>query len=240
MSAAELTKGLAAILGHRFERSELLLEALTHPSATPPRARGEKRTVGYSYERLEFLGDRVLGLVIAELLWHRFPEEAEGDLTRRLTDLVRREALAEVAAAAGLGAFAIVSNGEDAGGMRDNANLLADLCEAIIGALYLDGGLAAAASFISNHWTPLVDRSATPPKDPKTTLQEWAQAHGGRLPRYKTVATEGPAHRRLFTAEVTVEGMPSETGKGPSKRAAEIAAAEALLARLDADRQVSA
>jgi ribonuclease-3 len=142
--------------------------------------------------------------------------------------------LAEVASAVGLGRFAIVAGGDEAEAMRDNANLLADLCEAIIGALYLDGGLAAAASFVTGLWAPLVERSALPPKDPKTALQEWAQSHGGQLPRYRMVASEGPPHRRRFTAEVSVEGLPAETGTGPSKRSAEVAAAEALLARVSA------
>jgi ribonuclease III len=232
MGTADLSETLSVVLGHRFNRQELLVEALTHPSAIQ-RRHGQKQS-GVSYQRLEFLGDRVLGLVIAELLWHRFPEEPEGDLTRRLTHLVRREALAEVAAAAGLGQYAIVSGGEEAEAMRGNANLLADLAEALIGALYLDGGLDAAASFIRRHWAALLERSATPPRDPKTALQEWAQASGGRLPRYRTVAIEGPAHRRVFTAEVSVDGVSPEIGQGSSKRAAEIAAARALLDRVAA------
>jgi ribonuclease-3 len=227
--AAEVSERLADTLGHRFRRPELLVEALTHPSA----AHRRKKAPGWhNYERLEFLGDRILGLVIAELLWHRFPDEPEGALTRRHTSLVRRETLAEVAAEAGLGEHAIISGGDDAEAMRRRANLLGDLCEAIIAALYLDGGIAAASAFIRRHWEGRLDHARQPPKDPKTELQEIAQAQGGALPRYRTVAAEGPAHRRVFTVEVAVAGWDPATGEGRSKRAAEVEAARSLLERI--------
>ena len=141
--AAKAPADLAATLGHSFARIELLTEALTHPSAGRRRGAGRR-----GYERLEFLGDRVLGLVVAELLWRRFATEAEGELARRHTQLVRREALAEVAKALELGFYLIVSPGEDAAGVRDNPRVLADACEAVIAALYLDGGLPAAARVV--------------------------------------------------------------------------------------------
>lgn len=220
---------LAEALGHRFERPELLTEALTHPSARSRRGAGKR-----GYERLEFLGDRVLGLIIAELLWRRFPEEAEGALTRRHTSLVRRETLTGIARDIGLGAYIIVSAGEDAAGARANPSVLADVCEAVIAAIYLDGGLAAARQFVERWWQPRLTKLGAPPRDPKTALQEWAQARGRALPVYATVATEGPAHRRTFTVTVTVEGLPPATASGSSKRAAETAAAAAALATLDA------
>lgn len=226
---AAASASLADALGHQFARRDLLVEALTHPSAV--RRRGSARR---AYERLEFLGDRVLGLVVAEMLWRRFPDEAEGELTRRHTDLVRREALAEVARAVGLGARVMVSAGEDAAGVRDNPSVLADVCEAVIAALYLDGGLPAAARFIERWWEARLTVSGAPPRDPKTALQEWAQARGLPLPAYRTVATEGPAHRRKFTITVAVEGLAPATATGSSKRAAETAAAAAALAALDA------
>jgi ribonuclease-3 len=230
MNPDEVSSRLAATLGHRFTRPELLVEALTHPSAA--QRRRSKHHGWHNYERLEFLGDRVLGLVIAELLWRRFPDEPEGDLTRRHTSLVRRETLAEVAAEARLGEHVIIAGGDDVSAMRRRANLLADLCEAIIAALYLDGGLEAAARFIRRHWEERVDRTEKPPKDPKTALQELAQAKGGGLPRYRVVASEGPPHHRVFTAEVAVDGWDPATGQGRSKRAAEIEAARALLGRI--------
>jgi ribonuclease III len=220
---------LAPFTDHAFTHPELLTEALTHPSAA--RRRGGARR---GYERLEFLGDRVLGLIVAELLWRRFPNEAEGELTRRHTHLVRREALAEVANAVGLGPRIIVSPGEDAAGVRHNPSVLADVCEAVIAALYLDGGLPAVRSFVERWWEARLAALGAPPRDPKTALQEWAQARGRPLPVYRTIATEGPAHRRRFTITVGVEGLPPATATGSSKRAAETAAAAAALAALDA------
>jgi len=227
--AAATLAPLIEALDHQFTRVELLIEALTHPSAV--RRRGIARR---GYERLEFLGDRVLGLIVAELLWRRFPNEAEGELTRRHTHLVRREALAEVAQAVGLGPRLIVSAGEDAAGVRENPSVLADVCEAVIAALYLDGGLAAARRFVEQRWEARLSALGAPPRDPKTALQEWAQARGLPLPAYRTVATEGPAHRRKFTITVAVEGLAPATATGSSKRAAETAAAAAALAALDA------
>ena len=219
---------LFEILGHRFADAQLLAEALTHPSAHA------RRGVRQSYERLEFLGDRVLGLVVAELLWRRFPEEAEGELTRRHTGLVRRESLVEVARAIGLGRFVILSPGEAQAGARENPSVLADACEAVIAALYLDGGLEAARGFVHRYWEPLLRIAVTPPRDPKTALQEWAQGRGRGLPVYETVDVAGPAHKRVFTVSVRVEGTEPASASGSSKRAAETAAAAELLARFAA------
>jgi ribonuclease III len=243
---------LSGILGHHFANPDLLTEALTHASAVPRgphRARGgrsglERAGTGrggpghggavHGYERLEFLGDRVLGLVIAELLWRRFPDEAEGPLTRRHTQLVRREALAEVAKAIDLAPEIIMSAGEHGAGTREIPGILADVCEAVIAALYLDGGLPVAASFIQRNWERLIEADATPPRDPKTTLQEWAQARGRPLPHYETVRVDGPPHDRRFTVAVSVAGLAPESAAGPSKRSAEVMAAAALLARIAA------
>ena len=229
----EAAPGLSALeetLGHRFANPDLLIEALTHPSAV--RRRGISRR---GYERLEFLGDRVLGLVIAELLWRRFPDEAEGEMTRRHTHLVRREALAEVAVAVGLGARLIVSKGEEGAGVRENKSVLADAGEAVIAALYLDGGLDVARSFVETRWENRLSKlGGAAPRDPKTSLQEWVQARGLPLPDYSTVAAEGPAHKRRFTVTVKVEGLENATAtaSGSSKRGAEIAAAAAALSAL--------
>jgi len=233
--AARVADGLSETLGHRFARPALLTEALTHASAVS-RQRGRGGS-GQGYERLEFLGDRVLGLVVAELLWRRFPDEAEGALTRRHTQLVRREALAQVARSIDLGRHLILSPGEDVARTREVAGVLGDACEAVIAALYLDGGLVAAERFIHRYWARLVEADATPPRDPKTALQEWAQARGYALPRYDTLNIEGPAHERRFTVSVTVAALAPEAAAGTSKRAAEVAAAAALLARIAADGQ---
>jgi ribonuclease-3 len=227
---------LAHAVGHRFARPELLAEALTHPSAFgAERGRGRgRRPVSRGYERLEFLGDRVLGLVVADLLWHRFPSEAEGPLTRRHTHLVRRETLARVAAAIGLGPHLVLSPAERAAGAAANPAILADACEAVIAAVYLDAGFAAAAEFVRRWWGPLLAEIETPPRDPKTALQEWVQARGLPLPVYELVATGGPDHAPVFTVAVQVAGAEPATAAGSSKRRAEAGAAAALLDRLAA------
>lgn len=225
---------LAALLGHEFARPELLAEALTHSSALmPERGRGRRRPPARrSYERLEFLGDRVLGLVVADLLWRRFESEPEGLLTRRHTHLVRRETLARVAEAIGLGHHIALSRAEGAAGAAANPGILADACEAVIAAIYLDGGFAAAADCIRRLWGPLIAAMAEPPRDPKTALQEWAQARGQGLPLYRLVATSGPDHAPLFTVAASVAGGDSATATAASKRTAEAAAAAALLERM--------
>jgi ribonuclease III len=214
-------------LGHVFRDSRLLAQALTHPSlqARPGGARTD-------YERLEFLGDRVLGLVIAELLYHRFDAEPEGALAKRLAVLVRREALAEVAGAIGLDQVIQLARGEEDSGGRANPAILADACEAVIGALYLDGGLAPARAFIERWWLPLVASASQPPQDAKTALQEWAQGAGLALPVYRILSAEGPPHDPVFAIEVSISGHSPEVGRGRSKRVAEQAAASALIGRL--------
>jgi len=215
---------LAKALGHRFAKPELLAEALTHPSATKRRGPGP-----HGYERLEFLGDRVLGVIVAELLWHRFPEADEGELTRRHVSLVRRETLTKVATTLGLGAH-LNAAGDDS--MRANPGVLADLCEAVIAALYIDGGLEAARRFVERNWGGrLLAAAAQPPSDPKTALQEWAQARGPDLPAYQVVSREGPPHSPVFVIAVAVGGK-TGTGTAGTKRAAEQAAASDLLGKL--------
>ena len=219
---ADPLRDLAKALGHRFARPELLAEALIHPSATQRRGRG-----AHGYERLEFLGDRVLGVIVAELLWRRFPDADEGELTRRHVALVRSETLSAIAAEIGLGEFMTASSGDN---MRGNPGVLADLTEAVIAALYIDGGLEAARRFVEKRWAGLLDTSEHPPADPKTALQEWAQGRGLNLPIYRTVEAKGPAHKRRFTVSVSVEGLPDAEASGNSKREAEVAAAKAALA----------
>jgi ribonuclease III len=231
LSVAELVQ----TIGYVFVRPELLEEALTHPSALVPERRGRKHrkpAVKRSYERLEFLGDRVLGLVVADLLWRRFADEPEGDLTRRLTQLVRRDTLARVAAGLSLGGILLVSRAEAAAGAARNPSILADVCEALIAAIYLDGGFEAASAFISRLWEPLIDEMPEPPRDPKTALQEWAQGRGLALPVYQLVATSGPDHARIFTVAASVAGGDLVTANASSKRSAEARAAALLLDRL--------
>ena len=157
---------LGAHLGHQFSDESLLRRALTHASA------GDAASI---YERLEFLGDRVVGLVLAEILLARFPGEAEGDISRRHAKLVSRGALAEIAATIDLGDHMIVASGDARAGLRGNTAVLADTMEAVLGALYLDAGLAAAARFITAAWEPLIQADVAPPRDAKTSLQSWSK-----------------------------------------------------------------
>jgi ribonuclease-3 len=223
-------------LGHRFADPDLLEQALTHRSAAYVAGgrrdrRGTGRALGY--ERLEFLGDRVLGLLVAEMLMAAFPREPEGALARRHAELVRKETLAAVAGEIDLAEHVMLPPGDDAGA-RHNPSLLADVCEALIAALHVDGGLETARRFVAGRWTPRMNASVAPPKDPKTALQEWAQGRGRPLPTYRLVQTEGPPHQPIFTVAVAVEGEGEEAASGASKRLAESAAAALLLARLRA------
>jgi ribonuclease-3 len=232
-AASAADDDLAQRIGHVFTRPALLTEALTHPSAVAPqRGKSRRRTVQRHYERLEFLGDRVLGLVIADLLWHRFESEPEGHMTRRMADLVRREAVARVALDIGLDRVLVLSPSEAAAGAARNPSILADVCEAVIAAIYLDGGLPAAAAFIARWWEPLIDGMTGAPRDPKTRLQEWAQARGLGLPSYRLVATEGPDHALRFTVAASVAQSEEASATASSKRAAETEAAAALLAQM--------
>ena len=238
-AAAELAEQLADTFGHRFRQPELLREALTHPSASAPsgksasaRSARPRPSRQRGYERLEFLGDRVLGLVVADLLYAAYPQEDEGALAKRLAVLARKDTLARVATAAALGDHLVLSRAESQSGGRRNPTLLADACEAVIGALYLDGGLDAAAGFIRRYWQPAMTAELEPPQDAKTALQEWAQGAGLPLPVYRTVRTEGPPHEPLFAVEVAVQDQPAVTASGRTKRTAEQAAAAALLDRL--------
>lgn len=218
------TPDLTNLLGHSFRTPALLAEALTHPSAASA-ARPDN-------QRLEFLGDRVLGLVIATALLDAFPGEAEGTLAPRFNALVRRETLADVALDCDLSQHIELGRSESLGGGRRKAALLADAVEAVIAALYLDGGYEAAERFILKHWHHRLTAHATAPQDAKTRLQEWAQGHGLGLPVYALVHRSGPDHAPEFTVAVSVEDHGSATGRAASKKLAEQTAATALLDRI--------
>lgn len=219
-------------LGHRFANPALLVRALTHPSVS-----ADPSHRGGDYERLEFLGDRVLGLVVAEMLFERFPEEAEGLLARRLAKLVGKDTLASVAEDFDLGNVMRFAMGEDEKQGRSNPGLLSDACEAVIAALYLDGGLPVVQAFIVQAWRQRIEEDREPPSDAKTELQEWAQGRGLPLPRYSEVDRQGPPHDPLFTISVEVEGKQPQTGTGRSKRAAEQDAAAQLLSLVKGKRR---
>lgn len=210
-------------LGYDFDRRELLLTALTHASAATP-ARD-------TYQRLEFLGDRVLGLVVTEMLLQAFPEAPEGELSLRLADLVRKEACAEVASALNLGEGLRFGGGKAQRTALLTTNVLGDVCEAVIGAIYQDGGLEAARTFIAANWRERIEAGGLPTQNAKAALQEWAQGNGLGVPVYLIAGKSGPDHEPRFDVEARVGSLPSASGVGRTRREAEQAAAAALLVR---------
>lgn len=209
-------------IGYCFHDRDLLRHALTHASADDER----------DYERLEFLGDRVLGLAVADLLYREFPRESEGALARRHAALVSGATLAVVAGTIDLGTVMRLSEGERAAGGARNENILADAMEALIGAVYLDGGLEPCRTLIAGLWRDILHTMAAPPQDPKTGLQEWAQARGLGLPDYVLEGRDGPDHAPVFKVSVGLPGFSRQYGTGPSRRAAEKAAASALIEKI--------
>jgi ribonuclease III len=222
---------LQARLGHSFKDPDVLERALTHASVGDG---GKGR--GRDNERLEFLGDRVLGLLTAERLIALHPDATEGDLAPRLNMLVSRQTCAQVGRRMGLGPALRLSGSETKTGGREKESILAGAVEAVMAALYADGGLEAARAVFLDFWGEEFDSLGFPrPKDAKTALQEWAQGQGKPLPSYRIVSRDGPDHAPVFTVEVEVEGLERAEGCGPSRQAAEKAAATALMERRDHD-----
>ena len=223
MKPGRAVAAAAERIGHAFARPELFVEALTHPSMA----------TGASNQRLEFLGDRVLGLVIAEALLAADPGASEGELAPRLNALVRKETCAEIAAALDLGSALRLGRSEMLAGGRRRTALLGDAMEAVIAAVYLDAGFEAARAFVLRAWGARIDAVEEDARDPKTSLQEWAQARGLQPPKYVTISREGPDHAPVFTIEAQLANGESERATAGAKRQAEQAAARALLARLE-------
>jgi ribonuclease III len=212
-----------ARLGHRFQDRALLVRALTHTSVS---SRPDE-----NYQRLEFLGDRVLALKVAEMLYASFPKELEGDLARRLNALVKRETCAEVAEALHLGPAIRMTAGEAQSGGRTKPAILGDVAEAVIAAIYLDGGPEAAAAFVERQWKARLTAAGGAVRDAKTTLQEWAQGRGLPVPTYRVADRAGPDHAPVFVISVAVADREPAEARGSSKREAEQAAARAMLIR---------
>lgn len=233
---------LQKALGHRFADQGLLRQALTHRSAVSSRQgrrapRGGVKSVDtVSNERLEFIGDRVLGLLMAEWLLEQFPNEPEGALGPRHASLVSRNALAPIAESVGVAGALRIAEHEEQANIRGLANVQADAMEALLGAIYLDGGLEPARRLVREKWNDLLLSQITPPKDPKTALQEFVLARGSALPEYETLLMEGPSHAPRFTVAVSAMGEAGE-GVAGSKRQAESEAATALLRRLNRSRK---
>ncbi len=217
-------------LGHVFADRSLLALALTHISAVTARPGQPVRL--NSYQRLEFLGDHVLGMIISDMLYRACPDAEEGELSRRLAELVCEEACAEVAVAMGLGPFLRLGAGEDRAGGRERRAILADVAESVLAALYLDAGYAAAETLVERFWRPRFAALRGQRRDPKTAVQEWAQARGLPPPVYRLVERSGPDHSPHFRIAVELPGHEPVEGVGSSKQNAQKAAASAFLERV--------
>ncbi|MEE9433938.1 MAG: ribonuclease III [Sphingorhabdus sp.] len=218
MSAETRRRWLAENFGDGLTDLALFERAFTHGS-----------TGRADYQRLEFLGDRILGLVIADTLYSHFPDEPEGRLSHRLNGLVSGDVCAEVARKLDIGVHISLGKQARDDGAMDSDNVLGDIMESLIGALYLDQGLEAARSFILEHWQPLMKAARTAPKHPKSTLQEWCAAQNRKIPEYAITKKEGPPHNIRFEITVTVKGFDPVSAEAASKQAAETAAAKAFL-----------
>ena len=221
MAAGDVAAWVERTLEHEPRDIALFERALTHSSRNSDH-----------YERLEFLGDRVLGLVIADWLYALFPTQSEGVLSNWLNSLVSRETCAGVGRSLGVGEQALLGKQARDDGAADSDNVLGDVVEALIGAVYLEAGLDAAAAFIRRAWADRVRRADRAPKHPKSALQEWAAAHDKRPPVYRTTGRTGPHHAPRFVVEVEIHDIGTAIAEGLSKQEAETAAAKALLEKL--------
>jgi ribonuclease-3 len=215
-------------VGHAFADPSLLLRALTHVSALP--AAPAQRRVD-SYQRLEFLGDRVLGLAVSTMIYEAFPAAEEGELSRRLADLVRKETCADVARDWEVGAVLRLGEGEAQTGGAQKSAILGDICESILGAIFLDAGYAKVEAVVRRFFGAKMLKPGRPLRDPKTALQEWAQARGLPPPVYRQSCRSGPDHAPLFVMEVSVNTFEPVLAEGTSKRLAEQASAQKFLER---------
>jgi ribonuclease-3 len=216
-----------ARIGYKFVDHALLATAFTHVSALKPATRHRAD----SYQRLEFLGDHVLGLAVSDMLYRAFPRADEGALSKRLSDLVRKESCADVAQSLGLVDDIKLGQVGAIASARLRTSVLGDICEALIGAIFIDGGYAAAAQFVERNWTERMRKLRRPPRDPKTVLQEWAQSKGMPTPVYREVERTGPHHDPQFRVAVELPGLAPAEGLGSNKRGAEKDAASAMIAR---------
>jgi ribonuclease III len=226
ISAKAAVAATEARIGHKFADPSLLATAFTHVSALK-----STRKRGDSYQRMEFLGDHVLGLIVSDMLYRAFPNANEGELSKRLADLVRRESCTDVAKSLALVDDIKLGQIGAGAGARLRKSVLGDICEAVIGAVFLDGGYAAAAQFVERNWIERMRKPRRPLRDPKTVLQEWAQGKGLPTPVYREIDRTGPHHDPLFRVGVDLPGLAPAEGVGGSKRAAEKDAAAVMIER---------
>jgi ribonuclease-3 len=223
-----MSDALTQKLGYEFSRHALLRHAVTHMSFVHE----QKLTPADSNERLEYLGDAVLELCISDFLYHRYPDISEGELTKKRAALVCEDTLAKIARRLTLGDFLLLGQGEASTGGRDKPAILADALEAVLGAVYLDGGMGEVQDIIQRLFSPLADKAMQNAKDFKSTLQEKLQKNSHETAIYKIIREEGPPHMRVFTAQAVFQGRVLGTGTAGSKKAAEQAAASMALKSL--------
>lgn len=210
-------------IGHTFRNIDLLRQALTHKSII------NDEPASATNERMEFLGDRVLGIVTAQMIYAMFPDADEGELHRRQRALIRKGTCAEIAREVDMGAFLILGKSEIKSGGRTKQAILGDACEAVLAAIYLDAGYDHAAIFVDRYWRPRMEAADKPKRDAKSALQEWAQGQGLPPPVYEEKDRAGPDHEPVFTVRVVISGLEPVFAKGRSKRDAEQGAAEMTL-----------
>ena len=213
---------LENIINYKFKNVGLLKQAMTHGSYVSD--------LHQNYERLEFLGDRVLGLCVSNMLYKIFSEEEEGKLSQRYVGLVCKETVSAVALSMNMDKFVVVANEE----IRTNENVMCDICEAVIGAIFTDGGYDEAVKFVNTHWLGLVDRNIEPPKDAKTRLQELAHLKSLGNPVYKLISREGSEHEPLFHMAVHLSNLHPQRGNGRNKKLAEQEAAMKMIEEIGA------
>lgn len=214
-------QNLESLIRYEFKNKNLLQQALTHPSAN-------RKGREIDYERLEFVGDSVLSLVISESIYYLYPQEKEGALAKRRSAIVCKESLAQIAKDIGLGEYLVLGTGEQQSGGRNNLANLENSLEALIAAVYLDGGLRAAKEFINNFFAKYINQMKKPPKDAKSTLQEWAQSKGLGLPKYEMISITGPSHEPLIEIKLEVDTYVKQAQASSRKEAERIAAIEVL------------
>ena len=212
-------------IGYDFKDKKLLKQALTHPSS-------KKNKNSQDYERLEFLGDSVLGLLISEILYNNYPKEKEGQLAKRRAAIVCRDSLYKIAKKISLGEHLILGVGENQIGGRENKANLENALEALTAAIYLDGGIEAVRSFVEKFFSKFIKDMQKPPKDPKSSLQEWAQARGFDLPKYEVMSMQGPSHEPIIEIQLSL-GEHKVVQTSSSRKEAERLAAEKLLQKIE-------
>ncbi|BAO99679.1 ribonuclease III [Wolbachia endosymbiont of Cimex lectularius] len=224
-----LNNAISKIINYRFKNDAILEEALTHPSLNKRNSKNQTE----NYERLEFLGDSILNMIVSAILFKLFPEEREGALAKRKTDLVCGSTIANVAKEIELGDFIIMNNSERCNGGKCNLKNLENALEALIGAIYIDGGFKSVEGFVTQHWEKLAKDMLIPPQDPKTSLQEWTQKNKLLLPEYELAKQTGPAHNPEFTISIRIENYGEVSARASSKKVAEQKAAELMLEKIN-------